>query len=507
MKKLKKLAAVLLAAAMALTISAPAWATESEETTETPEAGTITINNAAEGKDYAVYKIFDLTYYADKNAYTYSITSDSKWFGFVSNEGDGSSFVTLTEDSTVGEGEDAVTTYFVTWDKNKDPNDNSAAAKEFADLAAAYAKKTSNRINADDEKEADASGTVEFTGLALGYYLVTSTQGTLVMLDTNAPDVVIFDKNTNSVLTKTVDGVVFDIGEDIPFTLKLDITDADAEEKTYTIHDQMGVSLKLVLDAEHSITVKKNGEDMAPAADTYTLYIKEENSEDMDHNSCAFEIHFKEGALSQDDVITVSYTGRFDKTISNPISATADPKRNENKAWLNDQPPVRVTVYTANILINKIIKDTTTPLAGAEFVLKNENGKYCKINEDESISWEENIEDATRVVTGEDGSASFKGLGAGTYYLEETVAPDGYNKLNNDVTIVIPNTRNPQSPYTVSGAVISYTEKVENSKGVELPSTGGMGTTLMIALGSVLLIATGILLVTKRRMHILANED
>ena len=121
------------------------------------------------------------------------------------------------------------------------------------------------------------------------------------------------------------------------------------------------------------------------------------------------------------------------------------------------------------------------------------------------------------VVTSEaNGKLVILGLEAGDYYLKETVAPDGYNKLATTTLVTVGNTNhsffviadpngNVYDAQTATGDQIKHTYTVtsttiENSKGVELPSTGGMGTMLLITVGSMIAMAFAVLLITHKKM-------
>jgi fimbrial isopeptide formation D2 family protein/LPXTG-motif cell wall-anchored protein len=116
---------------------------------------------------------------------------------------------------------------------------------------------------------------------------------------------------------------------------------------------------------------------------------------------------------------------------------------------------------------------------------------------------------------GENGVLIVEGLAAGTYNIEETKAPDGYNKLENPITVTV--TFDPENedsiwtyydntddeydasnPYSASTGIFEL--HVTNKEGSKLPSTGGMGTTIFYIVGSVLVASSGVLLVTKKRM-------
>ena len=162
--------------------------------------------------------------------------------------------------------------------------------------------------------------------------------------------------------------------------------------------------------------------------------------------------------------------------------------------------------------------DTNHALADAEFQLYKKDGdtqKYAKFVETSTTSvykltgWTNNATEAIKVKTPANGNITFEGLDAGTYYLEETKAPVGYNKLTAPITVVIDRGTLP----TVASQTISYTVKygdttaddhvvrVENKAGTVLPSTGGMGTTLFYVIGGGLMVAAIVLLVTKKRME------
>jgi len=210
-------------------------------------------------------------------------------------------------------------------------------------------------------------------------------------------------------------------------------------------------------------------------------------------------------------------------------------------------PPNDARVYTFGMELTKIDGEDGDALKGAEFYLYHnhtevgEDGKvdlvpqYAKVEvvqvptgetaadgtaitvaENRIIQWVEDKEQATRLVSGDDGKITVYGLKEKTdYYLTEEKAPEGgYNKLTAPVHIRI-------SGYAVNGTddkvvSISYTVDndpktangdtglitldVENQTGTSLPSTGGMGTTLLYLAGGILVLAAVVLLVTKKRM-------
>ena len=180
----------------------------------------------------------------------------------------------------------------------------------------------------------------------------------------------------------------------------------------------------------------------------------------------------------------------------------------KNTAWLeyghnpgeNKTPVQETETYNAKFSVTK--KDEKgDALGGAGFVLKDKTtGKYYKYTaatEDapEKVEWVESIDNATEYTSNStDGklNGEFTGLCNGTYVLVEKTVPTGYNKAAD-------------YEFTVQGKNVTQTNliqstEVTNNKGAELPSTGGIGTTLFYIGGGILVLAAVILLVTKRRM-------
>lgn len=110
---------------------------------------------------------------------------------------------------------------------------------------------------------------------------------------------------------------------------------------------------------------------------------------------------------------------------------------------------------------------------------------------------------------GPDGVVRFVGLGAGEYTITETKTPEGYNTID-PITVNIGFTANPETgsvhwtttsddaTYNATTGVFELT--IENRSGTELPSTGGMGTTLFYVVGTILVLGAGVLLVSRRKM-------
>lgn len=448
--------------------------------------GSITIDNAVKGKTYTIYRIFDLDSHSeDYQALNYKVSA--KWTTFFAEGAEGLNYVDIDE---LG---------YVTWKEN-------ASAADFAAKAIAFA--TANSIDHDGQTKA-TSGEVKFTGLDLGYYLVQSDLGALCSLDTTMPNVTIKEKNSEPTVEKKVkedstgafgETNDADIGQTVDF--ETTITVVDGQPKGYVLHDTMSAGLTFNGKVEVKI-----GNRTLKADTDYTLVTADLN------DGCTFEVRFVDGQLKPNDVVTVTYSATVNEKAV--IGGEGNPNTTKlsytdgSTTTKKDTPESKTYTYVweFDVLKYTMKKDTETPLAGAKFVLyKTVDGKnyYVKVADGKVTGWTETKAEGTVFVTPDNGSFTISGLDADTYYLEEVEAPAGYNKLAEPVKVTI--TASINAATNVGTATVTYGEnstgtvKIENKTGVELPSTGGVGTTIFYVIGGLLMAVAVVLLVTKKKM-------
>ena len=479
MKHARKLASLLLALVMVFALATTAFAAETGTTT----TGTITVANPVEGRTYTAYKIFDVVYdtNAENGHYSYTIdSSTNEWYGTVSAYAqDPAHGLTLTQ---VNGGD----TYVVT-------TGNGFRAPDFAvALKAAVNGKTGRPLSGD-------ANAVSVSDLPLGYYFVSSDTGALCNLTTTNPSVTIHDKN-DMPFEKVVDKTNADVGQIVTYTITGKVPDYTGfETYTYEIFDTMSDGLTFDRD---SLRVKVGGVLTSPGDNTYDTTTTSASLTRVDQIKLTFHVkNFNIG-----DPIEVTYKCTVNENaiavVSNnkaTLTYSNNPTDSESKTTT---PEKIVKVYTSKIVIDKYETGSkTTKLPGAEFVLYKEvttdagsSPMYYKWNKtDKKVDWVADKAAATVVTTNDAGEATFGGLADGTYKLEETKAPAGYNPLTAPVEVEVAGS-------TTDTTKLSVTAEVENKTGTTLPSTGGMGTTVFYVLGAVLVMGAVVLLVTKKRM-------
>lgn len=516
MKKMKKIASVLLALVMVVAMAMPAFATETETTQGTSSSvkGTITITNATVGQTYTVYRIFELESYNQANdAFTYKIVD--AWKPFFAEGAKGAEYATID-----GQG-------YITWKTEKD---NEAGAAEFAKEAIAWAK--ANSIAATGTQEAVKAPeedveevTIQFAELELGYYLVDSTVGTVCSLNTTDNLVDITDKNVKPTVEKKVeedsdnsygDNNDAHIGQEVHYQTTIT---AQAGAINYVLHDKM-----TGLDFVEVTGVTLDG----TTVDVKNYTVKDTDLED----NCSFEVVFNNdfaATLTANAQIVVSYTAKVNS------KAVIAGKGNPNETYLsygqdpnntNKTETSETRTYTFAFDLVKTKADAAL-LTGATFQLYEGDEEtpmnFVKVEGGYRVATDEDIaEDITQDIVVEGGQVNIAGLDGGTtYYLEETVAPDGYNKLAERVKVELTekdvdaqkvatvhivtgendtDTSDNTTATVTDDKYVSGGVQVINQTGSLLPSTGGIGTTIFYIVGTVLVVGAGILLVTKKRM-------
>lgn len=574
MKKRKKnenkrrILTAVLAGMLTVMMSMTVFATGAAPGTSTPETkGSITVTNPQKGVTYSAYRIFDVTYttVGDKTSYSYTIAGDSEWYSTVETyAGEAEHKLTLSKAA-------GGNTYVVN-------AETGFSAASFANALQAAVSGDSPTVTASPEAsgkladDAAEGATLSLsTDLPLGYYLVMGTNAGLCSLDTTDPDAEVTDKNDvpfDKELTATGDGTPggtttlpapvdeygVTVGSVLTYTIKGEVPDTEGfEQYVYIAEDTMDVGLTMSQDVKLKIngaeisglTSDTSGTIPGDAKDLVkgTVYYK--GTTTTSGGGFILRLDMKDYADKKGQRLEITYTATVNENAVGQISKNeATLKYGNDPDDLTEGTPSEVRVFSSNVEVLKYAKqadetDTGKVLEGAEFVLQNSTGtgdaaapggKYYKAtvtgtapNEKVTkVEWVDSIDDATRVTTGTDGKALFKGLENGIYYLVETKAPAGYNLLGandktddgkitekGEVRVVVETkiTEGTDGSWTADPADFTVHEKVANSDGSFLPSTGGIGTTIFYAVGSVLLIAAAAWFVISRKKTGAQKQD
>ena len=510
MKHIKKLASLLLALVMALSLAVTAFADESTT------YYSITINNSTAGHTYEAYQIFT----GDLHE---GVLSNSKWGSSVSNA------ASLSDAAAVAE--------------KLDTNYTGTDKMAVADLLEMIT------LGTPAADSGETSNPYVISGLTAGYYLVKDQDGSLTgdndsyteyiiqvvgnvtaTPKSDVPEVQkkVKDINDSTDTTKTdwQDSADYDIGDSIPFQLKATLANNVSSYTTYKVvfHDTLSKGLTYNNDAKVYIGgTETNGFTVTATVNadgTTTLTV-----------SCD---DVKALGAGNSSVITVEYTAKLNEnavlgSAGNPNKVYLEYSNNPNKSESGENhetgktPEDTVIVFTYQTIINKVDSENK-PLTGAAFKLE----KLIKGKDGAADTWttvkEFTVDETTT-------SFTFSGLDDGQYKLTETKTPAGYNTIDpiyfvieatHDATADTPaltvlkayltdENGNKKTEVkdgetvnidlgTVDLTAGSITTTVVNKSGSELPSTGGIGTTIFYVLGGVLVLAAVVLLVTKKRM-------
>ncbi len=494
---------------------------------------------AAEGESYTIYLIFTLTFAEDQSAYSYKVTDE--WADFFADGAPGTAYVTLDQRG------------YVT------ANTIEGQEQAFAKAALSYAK--TQELATIDSIVADGSGSVIFTDLPIGYYLVDTTQGSLCALTSTDPEAVIEEKWTAPTLEKEIreddharktdSGKEMHAGENTggdgwgtwndadnrqTLTYRLTLRDISGA-LNLTVHDYLESGLaftgieRIVLYQDQEDT---EGQILQPAVDYVLTETACSGTADM-MASCSFEVHFVTEAPESD---YHSLTRLFDDlsdeaylVITCQASTDTHPGHYadyhasvHNHACLSHGAASHTseTITETDLFGFGIYKYTEkeeekTALAGVTFTLSKgtgENTQYATFTSETSDTdstdyyllsgWTSEADAAGVLTSGSDGMIRIVGLDDDTYLLTEEEALHGYNPLADPLHILIE--EDGKVTFQTTGSdeqkeAAGHVVPVENHTGSLLPGTGGRGTALFYLAGVILVLGAGVFLITRRRMN------
>ena len=477
MKKMKKILAVILSLAMVLGMSITAFAAKTGATLEVKGLATY----ATQKVD--IYEIYRL----DAN--------DNGWEAAAWTNGTGVTPETLNTEAMISK------------------------LKTEALKTTATATKNSKEISTGKYES-----NVNFTGLQAGAYLVIVTDPTSkTEYSTMVAKTYQYDANNN--LIALLNASVFAKAEGYHTGKEVDKTNAEVGDLvTYTVrttvpyqevkpNGQKLVNEFTVFDKLTGATFYLKGEAVKGTAAVNKITVNGvtvegfANLAESLHGKSSFDLNLM-GLVTDDNTyagqeVVITYTALVDKanTVENKATSTQDPNGTTTKT------------YSGNATITKYEVDTENVLKGAEFVVYRMNGdvkEYAVIDNEGWITGQWIAETTknevpaglgTTLTTADDGTVTVKGLKAGDYYFKEVVAPDGYSINNNDIAFTM-------EEKLTNGAVTSVAAanpeliKMYDSKLSELPSTGGMGTTLFTIAGCAIMVAAaGFFFASRKRVN------
>lgn len=457
--------------------------------------GKVTVTNVKPGETYKIFKILTLESFDEtKRAYSYIRNGDS-WDGFI-NSSAARNYIDINNDG------------YVTF---KDDQKNEIGARNFGLLAMEYAKKN----NIPSIKTAIASDKkVVFENLPLGYYLVETSTGRACSIDTTHPEVEIRDKHASPSVSKLVanGGTIsnnkkrnsMNRGDNVFFET---IINVKPHVTNYCLHDYMDSYLKYNSVLKDGIAYYSNEKNESQKRKTLvkgTDYVATTKTND----GCNFHVTFTKAFYEkyQADIDSGKLTQIYikylvilsdDAPIDTPLVNTSYLTYGENSRTEES----KTETFTYSIPIFKYT-GYNKALAGAKFILSKDSNP----TEDNALkfvqsgsNFDYNSKSGNVTLTSySDGKININGIQADTYYLKEIEAPNGYNLIRTPIKIVVTSDTDGKGVVKVDNDVVDQVN-VLNNYGSLLPSTGGMGTTLIYAIGCILVLSSGVVLFLKRR--------
>lgn len=543
MKKTKRLFSLLLTLMMVLALAVPALADGEEGSgTSGSEAAAgsysikITAMDASNEHVFNAYQIFKGTLSSD------GTLTNVEWGEHITESDE---LYEAIKKIDIGTDESPNTPFSgITQNTAASVSDVLADNNGNADVVEAFQEVIAKKLN-----DVTAISVGQATNLGSGiYYVDVSSAGYYLVKDertdnTNVADMMLQVVGNVDVIAKlqvpsvtkyagieaVTDNATFSVGDEIRYTLKGTTpnyaTDDANANYSYRFTDTMDSALTLVY------TPSNSNEEQVESGVTVTVDTKNiTNKFLITYKDNVLTIESKENLASSvtaDSIIEVTY---YAKINSNVLESTVVNNKVKVESQMNMDgqtvtPEVTEQVYPITLEITKVDgADVKEVLEGAEFILTrvvNGETQYATTNLNGKFTgWTTDKSNATTLTTDAAGKINLVGIGAGSFTLTETKAPTGYNKLDAAVVIEIQSTSKTSATGTVEleslqyslngGAAISVTGnnlgngivaiQVENNQGAQLPSTGGIGTTIFYVIGGILVLGAVVLLITRKRM-------
>lgn len=498
MKSIKRIIALLLTAVMTMTMSVTAFAVDSSCSL------TVNVNKGQDLKEQTInlYKLFDVTtsQSGNKTNYAYTVNDTYKATLAATLELDG----TATNEALV----------------NKVSKLDKAAVQKFANDFTEKALTDNLTSTYTSGKITDSKTSYQFNNLDAGYYLVYVTggkeiQSSLVTVDGTTDKVNL--KTTAPSIEKTANKTSVNIGDVVTYTVAGSVPDTTGySEYVYKINDTLSKGLDFVKNAngdaldnanEVNVTVAF-GEGITDEGTAPTIAALDTTKKTM---SLDLSTWVRANQKNKGKKFTVTYYAKVNKDAVVTEKNKAELVYGNNPSDTTTTKPSEVKTPTYYLNINKYAKNDSKKLAGAKFKLYKDSvdeNNVIKVTGSEGNYVVNPASTTTEFVsvdsiTSEGYNLHVNGLAAGTYYLVETEAPAGYNKLTDPIKVEIKKSTNEDvNAWTLFNNDKNVDDKiidVENSTGSILPSTGGMGTIAFTVVAALLVLGVAVSFIRDRK--------
>ena len=515
MKRMKRIMALMLATIMMMAMSVTAFAAEGAAGTCTLTVNVKSTTPAQDlkGQTINLYKLFDVTESKSGETTNYAYTVNNTYKAALA------SVLKIGETSKDEEFAKAVA-------------DKTATIQQFANDFTAKALTDNLGVTKTSGKITESKTSYDFTGLDAGYYLVYVTggkeiQSSLVTVDATTTTVNL--KTEAPSITKTADKEIAEIGQVVTYTVTGVIPDTTGySEYVYKIHDELTKGLDFVNDANGTalgegattvnVTVAFKDTSLTVGGTTpTTATLDTANNRKMSLDLSAW---VRDNQENKGKEFTVTYYAKVNKNaeVTNNNKASLEYGNNPDDTTITTPSEAKTNTYPLDI--NKTKKGSNEKLAGAKFRLyssetdakANDESKAIKVSPVVAGTAGNYVVDPASTTTefesvksidGKGYNLHINGLEAKDYWLVETKAPEGFNKLTAPIKVTI--TKTGDAEWKVSKDGVDETDKIidiENSSGSILPSTGGRGTIAFAVIAALLVFGVAVSFIRDKRKEV-----